>query len=49
MVKFHQNLERGELNYIPWLDWNIEWTDEMLYKRFNLTDQEIETIESVID
>jgi len=48
-VKFNRDLGGGELNYIPWLDWNIEWTDEMLYKYFNLTDQEIQTIESVID
>jgi len=49
VVKIHNNAARGELDYVPWLDWNIEWTDEMLYKHFNLTDQEIQTIESIID
>jgi len=49
VVKFNNNLHRGELNYVPWLDWNIEWTDEMLYKHFNLTDEEVQKIESIID
>ena len=48
-IKFHNHLAMGELDYVPWLDWNIKWTDEMLYKYFNLTDQEVQTIESIID
>jgi len=47
-IKTNLNLHAKELDYVPWLDWNIEWTDEMLYKRFNLTDQEVQIIESVI-
>lgn len=34
--------------FVPVLDYSIEWTDEMLYKRYGLTDDEINYIESRI-
>jgi len=37
-------LECGEMELIPWLDFSVEWTDEKLYKEFNLTEKEIEFI-----
>jgi len=34
---------------IPWLDWNIKWTDEELNSKFNFSDEQIELINSIID
>lgn len=48
IYKNNQNLHRGELEIIPWLDFTQEWTDEKLKKHFNITDKEWEFIESVI-
>jgi len=33
------------LKYLPWLDFTQEWTDEKLYKYFNLNQEEIKCIE----
>ena len=48
IYKNNQNLHRGELSIIPWLDFTQEWTDEKLYKEFNLTEEEIKFIEKNI-
>jgi hypothetical protein len=42
------DLDCGELNLIPWLDFTQEWTDEKLYKEFDLTEEEIKFIEKHI-
>ena len=44
MYKNNSQLDRGELEIIPWLDFNEEWTDEKLYKYFDLTQDEIDFI-----
>ena len=48
IYKNNQNLHRGELEIVPWLDFTKEWTDEKLYKEFNLTQEEIKFIEKNI-
>ena len=42
------NISRKSFNLIPLLDFNKEWTDEKLYKRYNLSDDEIKYIETII-
>lgn len=42
------SLSRKSFKLVPIEDMTIEWTDEMLYKKYELTDQEIEVIESKI-
>jgi len=44
IYKNNSQLDRGELEIIPWLDFTQEWTDEKLYKEFDLTDEEIKFI-----
>lgn len=44
IYKNNQNLHRGELSIVPWLDFSREWTDKDLIKEFNLTDDEVEFI-----
>ena len=34
--------------FVPVLDMSTKWTDELLYKRYGLTDEEIAFIESKI-
>jgi hypothetical protein len=48
IYKNNQNQHRGELSIIPWLDFTQEWTDEKLYKEFDLTEEEIKFIEKNI-
>lgn len=45
IYKNNSQLDRGELSSIPWLDFTQEWTDEKLYKEFDLTEEEIKFIE----
>ena len=46
--KNNSQLECGELSIVPWLDFTQEWTDEKLYRDFNLTEDEIKFIEKNI-
>ena len=46
--KNNSQLECGEMSFIPWLDFSKEWTDEKLYKYFDLTPEEIKFIEKNI-
>lgn len=48
IYKINQNLYRGELRSVPYLDYSKIWTDNELYKLFNITDKEIEFIKSKI-
>jgi len=43
-----QNTTKYSYAFVPILDMNIEWTDEMLYKKYNLTEDEINYIETSI-
>ena len=42
------NLSRESFDAIPLQDFSHPWTDEMLYKKYGLTDEEIGFIESMI-
>jgi hypothetical protein len=46
--KINQNLYCGEMSNIPWLDFNQKWNDEDLYKLFDLDENEINFINSII-
>ena len=48
IYKNNSQLDRGELAIIPWLDFSQEWTDEKLYKHFDISEEEIEFIEKHI-
>jgi len=48
IYKNNSQLDRGELASIPYLDFTQEWTDEKLYKEFNLTEEEINFINTHI-
>ncbi|MBQ7308396.1 MAG: Eco57I restriction-modification methylase domain-containing protein [Clostridia bacterium] len=42
------NISKESFELIPMQDFNETWTDEKLYKKYNLTQQEIDFIESMI-
>ena len=44
--KNNQNLHRGELEILPWLDFTKEWNDEKLNIEFNFSQEEIQFINS---
>lgn len=43
-----QNGPRGVYQFVPMQDFSHPWTDEMLYKKYGLTEEEIAFIESMI-
>lgn len=43
-----QDLSADKFQFVPLLDWNKTWSDTELYKRYNLSDDEIKYIESMI-
>ena len=43
-----QNAARNVYSFVPMQDFRKPWTDEELYKKYNLTDDEIQFIESMI-
>jgi hypothetical protein len=43
-LKAGPGIDRGELFFVPYLDFTREWTDEKLFKYFNLSQQEIDFI-----
>ena len=43
-----QNAARGVYSFVPLQDFSEPWTDEKLYKKYGLTDEEIAFIESMI-
>lgn len=48
LKKNTQNGTRGVYEFVPLQDFSHPWTDEMLYKKYNLTEDEIAFIESMI-
>ena len=48
MYKFAQSLNNGELRFVPTLDFTQEWTDEKLYKHFEITKKEQAFIKEII-
>ena len=43
-----QNGPRGVYQFVPLQDFSKPWTDEELYAKYNLTQEEIDFIESMI-
>lgn len=43
-----QNGPRGVYQFVPMQDFSMPWTDEELYKKYNLSQEEIDFIESMI-
>lgn len=41
-------LSKDSFRFVPLQDFSKLWTDEELYKKYNLTDEEIQFIESMI-
>ena len=46
--KITQDLNKGGFAFVPKLDMTVRWTDQMLYQRYGLTQDEIDFIESRI-
>jgi len=46
--KITQHAGRGTYTWVPQQTWDQEWTDQELYKKYKLTREEIEYIESTI-
>lgn len=42
------NISIKNFIFVPWLDFSKPWTDEELYKKYGLTQEEIDFIESMI-
>ena len=42
------NLSKDKFCFVPMQDFTKPWTDEELYKKYNLTEEEIAFIESMI-
>jgi site-specific DNA-methyltransferase (adenine-specific) len=46
--KIKQHVTSDIFKWVPMVSLDREWTDEMVYKHFNLTEEEINHIESII-
>ena len=42
------NITKDRFLFVPLQDFSKPWTDEELYKKYNLTDEETQFIESMI-
>ena len=47
-LKLNQNLHRGELRAVPYLDFTQEWDDEKLFNYFGFTQEEIDFVNEYI-
>ena len=47
-IRKNKNMTHKTYSYVPLQDFSHPWTDEMLYKKYGLTDEEIAFIESMI-
>lgn len=48
LIKNTQNISRGVYAFVPLQDFSKPWTDEELYKKYDLTKEEVDFIESMI-
>jgi site-specific DNA-methyltransferase (adenine-specific) len=48
VAKSSQDATSKTFKFVPLQDFTKPWTDEELYKKYNLTDEEIQFIESMI-
>lgn len=49
ILKIDQNAANNLLEFLPWLDWTQEWTDDKIIKFFDLTEEEVANIDEVIN
>ena len=47
-VLLTQNIAKDKFHFVPLQDFSKPWTDEELYKKYGLKDEEIQFIESMI-
>lgn len=48
LIKNTHNTSKDKFRFIPIQNWDEEWTDEKLYKKYNLNQEEIKFIEEMI-
>ena len=48
LIKNTQNISKGVFAFVPVQDLTQKWSDEKLYAKYNLTEEEIQFIESII-
>ena len=48
LIKITQNAMKKVYQFVPMQDFSVSWTDEKLYKKYNLSDVEIDFIERTI-
>ena len=48
LIKNTQNISKGVFAFVPVQDFSKPWTDEELYAKYGLTEEEIAFIESMI-
>lgn len=48
LAKSSHDAPRSTYRFVPVVDFNEEWTDEKLYNKYNLNQDEIDLIESSI-
>lgn len=48
LIKNTQNISKGVFAFVPVQDWSKPWTDEELYKKYGITEDEIAFIDSMI-
>lgn len=49
LIKNTQNAMKKVYNFVPMQNFNESWTDKKLYKKYKLTNEEIEFIESMVN
>lgn len=47
-IKITQNITKDKFKFVPKLEMNIKWTDEILYEKYKLTQQEIDFINLIV-
>ncbi|MCK4947828.1 MAG: Eco57I restriction-modification methylase domain-containing protein [Candidatus Aureabacteria bacterium] len=48
LLSFSQDITRERFAYVPFVNIDELWTDKKLYKKYNLTEEEIDFVESMI-
>jgi hypothetical protein len=48
ILKSNKNMHQGELKYVPWMNFNNNYTENDIYKEWNLNEDEISFIEKIL-
>ena len=48
LIKNTQNISKGSFSFVPVQDLSVTWTDELLYKKYGISEDEIDFINSLI-